>query len=121
MAIYESGENYLEAILQLELAKGSVHSVDIAAELGFTKPSVSRAMSVLKRMQYITMDKSGEIHLTEEGRKVAVSMYERHKFLTEYLIRLGVSPDVAEQDACRMEHALSQESFDRIRDSVDKK
>ena len=120
MAIYESGEDYLETILLLERKKGTVHSVDIAAELGYTKPSVSRAMSVLKKAQYITMEKSGEINLTDAGREVAATMYERHRFLTDYLIRLGVSPETAEQDACRMEHAISQESFDKIRESTQK-
>lgn len=115
MAIQESGENYLETILILEKRNEIVRSVDIAKELHFSKPSVSRAMNVLKNDGYIEIEKGGSIHLTAEGRKIAEQIYERHLLLTEYLIYIGVNEQTAMEDACRMEHIISQETFDCLK------
>ncbi|WP_066687228.1 metal-dependent transcriptional regulator [Christensenella intestinihominis] len=115
----ESGENYLETILLLQKKLGCVRSIDIANKLDYSKPSVSRAMSILKKQDYITMDKSGFIELTEKGLKTAREIYERHTLIQEFLIEtLGVEPDIAEQDACRIEHIISVRTFDRIREYV---
>ena len=111
MALHQSGEDYLEAILVLQEKKGNVHSIDVAQHLGYTKPSISRAMSILRANGYITMEKDGRLSLTESGLKVAQEIYERHKLLTEWLIRLGVSPEVAAEDACKIEHDTSDETF----------
>ena len=111
MALHQSGEDYLEAILVLQEKKGNVHSIDVAQHLGYTKPSISRAMSILRANGYITMEKDGRLSLTESGLKVAQEIYERHKLLTEWLIRLGVSPEVAAEDACKIEHDISVEIF----------
>lgn len=119
MKIQESGENYLETILRLERQLGAVRSVDVANELGFTKPSISRAMGILKKADYIIMDEDGHIHLTSLGRDKAAQVYERHEVITEFLERqLGLDHETADQDACRMEHVISQACFDRIRDIV---
>jgi len=114
MQINESIENYLERILMLQKKKGSARSIDVAAELGVTKPSVSHAMKLLRENGYITMNKDNEIRLTEAGLEIAEKILERHQALAEFLIRIGVSEDTAYADACRMEHAISQESFDKI-------
>lgn len=111
MHLHQSGEDYLEAILELHQERGLVRSIDVAQKLGFSKPSVSRAMSILRSDGYITMEPSGAIHLTESGDRVARTMLERHRLLTQWLTDLGVSPWVAANDACRMEHALSEETF----------
>jgi len=115
MKIQESAENYLEMILILHQRKGFVRSIDIANELGFSKPSVSVAMKNLKENGYIKVDDAGMITLTYKGSEIAEKIYERHTLLTEWLIRLGVSPDVAAEDACRMEHVVSEESFAAIK------
>ncbi|MFA9380555.1 MAG: metal-dependent transcriptional regulator [Acetanaerobacterium sp.] len=117
MVMQESGENYLETILVLHQRSGYVRSIDIASELGFTKPSISRAMSILRENGYITMDdKNGQILLTDKGREKAEKVYERHCMITRYLTEvLGVSPETADTDACRIEHIISQESFDRMK------
>lgn len=115
MRIQKSAEDYLETILRLTLQNGSVRSIDIANELGFSKPSVSTAMKRLRENGYITVEQHGCIHLTAQGQSIADKIYERHILLTRYLIDLGVSADVAEQDACKIEHILSQETFDHIR------
>lgn len=115
MKIQESAENYLETVLMLRQRKGFVRSIDIANEMGFSKPSVSIAMKNLKENGYITIDDGGMISLTDKGREIAEKTYERHTLFTEWLIRLGVSPDVAAEDACRMEHAVSEESFAAIK------
>lgn len=119
MHLYQSGEDYLEAILVLRQEKGTVRSIDVAQKLGFSKPSVSRAMSVLRTNGYIVMERSGSITLTEEGEAVARTMYERHRLLTGWLTALGVSPEIAAQDACRIEHALSDETFACIKRHVE--
>lgn len=118
MKIQESAENYLETVLMLRQRKGFVRSIDIANEMGFSKPSVSIAMKNLKENGYITIDDGGMIFLTDKGREIAEKTYERHTLFTEWLIRLGVSPDVAAEDACRMEHAVSEESFAAIKNFV---
>ncbi|MDO4267873.1 MAG: metal-dependent transcriptional regulator [Eubacteriales bacterium] len=111
----ESVEDYLETIFVLSNRMPSVRSIDIATELGYSKPSVSIAMKNLKNRGYITTSEEGFIHLTEEGRKLASSTYERHTILCNWFISLGVSPETAAADACRVEHDISQESFDAIK------
>ncbi len=111
MAIHASGEDYLEAILALRQEKGFVRSIDVAQRLGFSKPSISRAMSILRNDGYVTMERDGRLELTESGEQVARSIYERHQLLTRWLIHLGVTPEVAAEDACRIEHDISEETF----------
>ena len=115
MKIQESAENYLETILLLQQRKGSVRSIDIANELEFSKPSVSVAMKNLRQGEYIEMDAAGQIRLLPPGQAIAEAVLEKHKLMTEFLISLGVSPDVAAEDACRIEHVLSDESFEAIK------
>ena len=118
MELHESVEMYLETILILKNRFGYVRSIDIAHELGYSKPSVSRAVSLLKENDYITYDPNGMILLTEKGSEIAESIYERHKVLSKYLISLGVSEDTAQRDACRMEHVISPETFDIIKKAL---
>ncbi len=114
--MYESGENYLETILMLKEKQGVVRSIDIARTLNFSKPSVSRAVGILREEGYLVMDRGGELELTEKGKEKAGAIYERHKLLTEFLRRVsGVSPETAEEDACRMEHIISEETFQGIK------
>ena len=115
MKIQESAENYLEAILQLQEEHGSVRSIDVVQHLGFSKPSVSRAMSLLRENGYVLMDRDGLLTLTDAGREIAERIYERHKLLTRWLGFLGVDPDRATADACRMEHAVSNETFEKMK------
>lgn len=115
MKIQESAENYLETILILSQRNPAVRSIDIAGELEYTKPSVSVAMKNLRENGYIEMDAGGLITLTEAGRKIAESMYERHTLLSEWLTSLGVDPENAQEDACRIEHVISRESFEAIK------
>lgn len=115
MNIYESGENYLETILMLAKKNGNVRSIDIANELDFSKPSVSIAMKNLRENCYILVDKEGFITLTDKGKAIAETMYERHLFLSKWLMDIGVDEKTANDDACRMEHVLSEESFEAIR------
>lgn len=114
MQIHESAENYLEAILALS-EKGNVRSIDVAQHLNFSKPSVSRAMSLLRENGYVIMDDDGLLHLTDRGHEIAARIYERHQLLTQWLTRLGVDPEVAAQDACKIEHDLSVESFEALK------
>ena len=114
----ESLENYLETILVLSRKLPVVRSVDIANELNFKKPSVSVAMKNLKASNYITIDENGFINLTETGQEIADKIYERHTFLTGWLTSIGVDPKVAAEDACKMEHAISAESFAAIKKSI---
>ena len=118
MAIHESGEDYLEAILMIKKRSGNVRSIDVARELSFSKPSVSVAMKNLKTSNYITVDENSFINLTEAGQEIADKIYERHTFLTNWLTSLGVDPEVAAEDACKMEHAISSESFSAIKKFV---
>ena len=116
MNIYESAENYLETILSLHETRGLVRSIDIANHLHFSKPSVSVAMKKLRESGYIEMDKEGFISLRPAGEEIARRIYERHKLLTQFFIRLGVSPKVAAADACKIEHDLSEETFQKIKE-----
>jgi len=117
--IQESGENYLETILILQNKSGYVRSIDVANELEFTKASVSRAMSILKEAGLILMEQSGNLILTESGRKKAEAVYERHTLIAKFLeMTLGVSPAIAAQDSCRIEHIISEESFERIKQFI---
>ena len=111
MALHQSGEDYLEAILVLKERKGSVRSIDVAQYLGFSKPSISRAVAILRSGGYITMEQDGRLELTQAGELVAREIYERHQLLTDWLIRLGVSPETAAEDACKIEHHISPETF----------
>jgi Mn-dependent DtxR family transcriptional regulator len=118
--IQESAENYLETILMLHKKNGNVRSIDIAGELEFSKPSVSVAMKNLRENGYIEVDENGYITLLEEGQEIAERMYERHTLLSDWLISLGVTPKIAIEDACRVEHVISAESFAAIKDHVNK-
>lgn len=116
MSLLESGENYLETILVLTKRNGSVRSIDIAEEMNFTKASVSRAMSILKRDNYIIMEPDGRILLTKDGQKKATTVYDRHVTLTRFINEiLGVDEEIAEKDACRIEHIISPETFAGIK------
>lgn len=115
MAIYESGEDYLETILVLHKRNDIVRSIDVASELGFSKPSVSRAMSILKKDGYINMDEKGHITLSDVGQTAAENIYERHNNISQFLMDiLGVSEENALKDACRIEHDLSNETYGKI-------
>ena len=116
MNIYESAENYLEAILSLREARGMVRSIDIANHLHFSKPSVSVAMKKLRESGYGEVDEDGFISLLPAGEEIARRIYERHQLLTEFFIRLGVDPEVAAADACKVEHDLSDETFRKIKE-----
>ena len=118
MKIQESAENYLETILMLEQSKGRVRSIDIAVELGFSKPCVSVAMKPLRGNGYVEMTDGNFLLLTDKGREIAQRMYERHTLLTDWLVFLGVDRKTAAADACRIEHVVSQESFEKIREHV---
>lgn len=118
MKIQESAENYLETILVLSQRKPHVRSIDIAVEMSFSKPSVSIAMRNLREHGYIRTDENGHIHLTDSGRKIAETIYERHILLMKWLVLLGVDEKTATEDACRIEHDLSPESFQAIKDYV---
>ena len=121
MSLLESGENYLETILVLTQRNGSVRSIDVANEMNFTKPSVSRAMSILKRENLIIMEADGRLVLTEDGLKKATAILERHTILTRFISEvLGVPEEVAEKDACRIEHIISPETFNGIKRILDK-
>ena len=115
MKVQESAENYLETILMLQQRRGNVRSIDIVNELNFSKPSVSVAMKNLRENGYIEMDPSGFITLKEPGRAIAEKIYERHLLLSKWLTNLGVDPEVAAEDACRIEHVISAETFAAIK------
>ena len=115
MQLQESGEMYLEMIYILSQTSSAVRSLDVAEYMGFSKPSVSRAVGLLKQNGYLRVDRDGFLHLTESGEQIAEKIYERHTIFTNLLIRLGVDPKVAAQDACKMEHAISDESFAAIK------
>lgn len=121
MKIQESAENYLETILVISHKKGMVRSIDIVNELEFSKPSVSVAMKNLRENGYIEMDKDGYIMLLDKGREIAEKIYERHTTLSKYLVALGVDPVVAAEDACRIEHVISAESFEAIKNHIKEK
>lgn len=114
MEIQKSSEDYLETMLMMQKKYGYIRSIDVAEHLGVTKPSVSYATKRLRESGYITMDKEGLITLTDAGMAIAASMLDRHKTLTQFLIHLGVEPETAEADACKIEHDISQETFQAI-------
>ena len=118
MHINESAENYLETILILSKVKPVVRSVDIAEELNFKKSSVSVAMKNLREKNHITVTKEGFIYLTDSGREIAEMIFERHELLTDWLVRLGVDKEIASEDACRIEHVISSESFEAIKQHI---
>ena len=115
MKLHASGEDYLEAILVLQKQKGMVRSVDVARHMDVSKPSVCHAVATLKDGGFLTMDDGFFLHLTNIGREVAEQIYEKHRFFTERLIAAGVDPETAERDACRIEHVISDESFERLK------
>ena len=115
MHLQESGEMYLETILVLSRRLNKVRSVDVAEEMGYSKPSVSRAVGILKKNGYIIMDGSGHLYLTDEGRSVAEKTFERHRVLTKVFTKLGVSAEIAADDTCKIEHVISDETFEAIK------
>ena len=119
MKNHESMENYLETIYILSNRIGNVKSIDVVRELGFSKPSVSVAVKNMKAKEYITVDKSGYIKLTDKGLKIAKGVYERHTVISSMLEKLGVSPEVAARDACKIEHIISEESFVAIKKHIE--
>lgn len=114
MALHESGEMYLETIYHLSQTMATVRSIDVVEHMGYSKPSVSRAVNLLKKGGYLIMEDNGALHLTDEGRAIGEKIYTRHKVLTSLLLRLGVDAQTAAEDACKMEHAISDVTFDAI-------
>lgn len=117
MKLHRSSEDYLRALLVLQKQIDVVRSVDLACYLGFSKPSISNAIARLRKAGYVTMDEKGYLHLTDTGQESAEEIYERHCVFTELLVNVGIDPATAEEEACRMEHTVSQESFEKIRDA----
>ena len=120
MQLQESGEMYLETIYILTAKSPYVRSIDVCEQMGFSKPSVSRAIGLLKNGGYVNVDPDGYLSLTDEGREVAIKMYERHKLLADFLMKIGVDADTAAQDACKIEHHLSDESFSALKNFLNK-
>ncbi len=120
MVIHESAEDYLESILVLRERRGQVRSIDVVNELGYSKPSVSIAMKKLRESGYISMDTDGSITLSESGLEIASRIYGRHKTITRFFVLLGVDPAVAAEDACKVEHDLSDETFSRLKEFVER-
>lgn len=118
MKIHASGEDYLEAVLMLQKEKGMVRSIDLARHMGYSKPSISHAVGLLRDGGFLTVDGDGFLHLTDTGREVAEKIYERHQFFTERLVAVGVDREIAEEDACRMEHAISDTSFQKLKEKA---
>ena len=121
MTLQESGEMYLETILRLQGEKRVVRSVDVAEEMGYSKASVSRAIKILKDNGYVDLEKAGNLALTKEGEAIAKKIFDRHKTLTEFLLQIGVDKKTAEEDACRIEHVISDKSFKVIKKIVKEK
>ena len=119
--LHASGEDYLETVLVLQKEKGMVRSIDVAQRMGVSKPSVCHAVTTLKKGGFLTMDEDFSLHLTDVGREVAEQTYEKHCFFTRLLTEAGVDPKTAEQDACRMEHVISENSFQHLKQSMGKK
>lgn len=115
MQLHASGEDYLEAILVLKKQKGEVRSVDLARYKGYTKPSISHAVSILRKGGFLKMDQVGYLHLTDAGQEVAEKIYERHCFFKNQLVRVGIAPEIAEQEACQIEHIVSEETFQKMK------
>lgn len=120
MTLYESAENYLEAILVIKERSGNVRSIDIANELEFSKPSVSVAMKKLRESGHIEVDSDGFITLLPSGQEIAERIYERHRLLTQFFVNIGVDEEIAAQDACKLEHDLSEETFQKIKEFATK-
>ncbi len=120
MILQESGEMYLETILQLSETMPTVRSIDVSDKMGYSKPSVSRAVGILKSNGYLEMDKDGALRLTESGREIAMKIYTRHRILSSFLVKLGVEPETADSDACRIEHVISDETFEKISEFIKK-
>ena len=120
MELHESAEMYLETIYVLS-QKGAVRSIDVAEKMGYSKPSVSRAVGLLKNGEFLTVDENGGLVLTEKGKEKAKSIFERHTLLTEALVKIGVEPETAALDACRIEHVISAETLDAIKRFTEKK
>jgi Mn-dependent transcriptional regulator len=120
LQVHESTENYLETILVLSKEQPQVRSIDIVNEMGFSKPSVSVAMKNLRQQKYITTDDNGHIKLTSSGRNLAESVYERHTLITNFLVQIGVDAKIAAEDACRVEHVLSPETFEALKTYIKK-
>ncbi len=118
MALQESGEMYLETILRLTQQKGHVRSVDVSESMGYSKPSVSRAVGILKADGYLEVNGDGSLLLTESGKEIAMKIYERHKVLSGFLMKLGVSEETAVTDACKIEHVISDEAFEKIKNNL---
>ena len=118
--IHASGEDYLEAVLVLQKKQGMVRSIDLARHMGFSKASISHAVGILRDGGFLTMDEDGFLHLTDIGREVAEKIYERHCFFTKHFISIGVDPETAEADACRIEHDISAETYERLKESITK-
>ena len=121
MKIHASGEDYLEAVLVLQKKKGMVRSVDVARHMEVSKPSVCHAVATLRDGGFLTMDSDYFLHLTDVGREVAEQIYEKHRFFTEMLINAGVDPITADRDACRIEHVISESSFQRLKKTLTEK
>lgn len=121
MKLHASGEDYLETILILQKQCGMVRSVDVARYMSVSKPSVCRAVAVLRDGGFLKMDEDHFLYLTDEGREIAEEIYARHRFFTERLIAAGVDPETAEADACRLEHAISSESFSKLAKAVEQR
>ena len=119
MALHQSGEDYLEAVLMLQKKKGMVRSVDVAQHMGVSKPSVCHAVTTLNKGGFLTMEEDFSLHLTDIGREVAEQTYEKHCFFTRQLVAAGVDPQTAEREACRMEHTISQRSFELLKGAVE--
>ena len=119
MALHESAEMYLETIYELSQKQNTVRSIDVAESMGYSKPSVSRAVGLLKQGGYLLMDKDGFLTLTESGIAIAKKIFERHNVLSTMLMALGVSKEAAAEDACKIEHVISDETFDAIKDHLD--
>ena len=120
MRIQESGEMYLETILRLSQQSGHVRAIDVGEEMGYSKPSVSRAMSILKQGGYIVIEADGSIVLTDTGREIAEKIYARHTLITNFLISIGVDKETATEDACKMEHGISDASYEAIKKLTEK-
>ena len=120
MQIKESAENYLEALLMIKKEKGNVRSIDVANHLNFTKPSVSVAMKSFREEGYVTMDNDGSINLTQKGMEIAERVYERHEVIAKALMALGIDEEVAYEDSCKIEHDISQQTFDKIKEHLKK-
>ena len=118
MALQESGEMYLESIYVLSKSNATVRAIDVCDYMGYSKPSVSRALKILKEQQYISVDTDGSVHLSAKGLSVAEDMYQRHTLITDFLVSLGVEREIAAKDACKIEHVISNESFTAIKNNI---